>query len=121
MVFKVVISISILTIFLVISTCTVNQISWSNAESRPIKCDLISKNYKGSTLESHAIPTITSGGSVGVGVVTTGDSEQYISAFDCEGLGSVVTDDKSIFTKAKKHNTLLIKTRDNDYRVKGIL
>ena len=77
---------------------------------------MIQRSYKGSTLESHAVPTLTTNG-VGVGVVTTGDSEQYASVFECEKLGLVVSNKKEIFTKARKHNELLIKTRDADYRV----
>ncbi len=117
----VVMTIIILAIFIGVGTCTMNEVGWAKTESRQVKCDLISKNYKGSTLESHSVPTIGSNGSVGIGVVTTGDSEEYISAFNCENMGSVVTTDKEIFTKAKKQNTLLIQIRNRDYRVKGIL
>jgi hypothetical protein len=115
-----VIAIFFIVMLLIIGGFYLNAKAWDDAAPVEIKCELISKSYKGSTLQSNAVPTVTSNGGVGVGVVTTGDSEQYISAFECEGIGTVISKNKEIFTKAKKNNILLVKFRGDDYRIENI-
>lgn len=86
-----------------------------------VSCLLLEKSYKGSTLKSNAVPIVGAGmnGGVvgGIGVSTSGESEQFITIFDCGKYGNLVSDKKEIFTKSKDKNNLLINFTKNDYRI----
>lgn len=89
-----------------------------------IACKLITRSFKGSTLKSHAVPTVGMGANgqaiAGVGLVTTGDSEQFVTAFDCGNRGILVSESKEIFRKAKLENDLEVVFWKKDYKILDI-
>lgn len=89
-----------------------------------IDCKLLSRSFKGSTLEINPVPVvgmgINGGASVGVGLVTSGHGDEYISSFDCGNYGVLISDDKEIFRQAKEDNKLNVYFGYNDYKILGI-
>jgi len=86
-----------------------------------IDCKLLSRSFKGSTLETNAVPVVgmgmNGGATVGVGLTTSGHSEEFISSFDCGDYGILISDDKEIFRKAKENNWLTVYFGKNDYKI----
>lgn len=89
-----------------------------------IDCKLLSRSFKGSTLEINPVPVVgmgmNGGASVGVGLATSGHGEEYISSFDCGNYGILISDDKEIFRQAKENNKLTVYFGYNDYKILGI-
>jgi hypothetical protein len=89
-----------------------------------IDCKLLSRSFKGSTLETNAVPVVgmgmNGGATVGVGLTTSGHGEEFISSFDCGDYGILISDDKEIFRKAKENNRLTVYFGKNDYKILDI-
>jgi hypothetical protein len=85
---------------------------------------LLSRSFKGSTLETNAVPVVgmgmNGGATVGVGLATSGHGEEFISSFDCGDYGILISDDKEIFRKAKDNNLLTVYFGNNDYKILNI-
>lgn len=95
---------------------------WNCAKEVHVQCTLLKASHSDSTLETHSVPTVTSNGDVGVGVVTTGDDESYTTIWDCGEYGRLVTDDEDVFRWAKKSSTLIILLRsDGQAQIGGII
>ena len=93
-------------------------------EAITIDCKLLSRSFKGSTLETNAVPVVgmgmNGGATVGVGLATSGHGEEFISSFDCGDYGILISDDKEIFRKAKENNRLTVYFGNNDYKILDI-
>ena len=93
-------------------------------ESIIIDCKLLSRSFKGSTLEINPVPVVgmgmNGGANVGVGLATSGHGKEYISSFDCGDYGILISDDKEIFRQAKENNKLTVYFGYNDYKILGI-
>lgn len=93
-------------------------------EAITIDCKLLSRNFKGSTLETNIVPAVGMGinGGVmgGVGLVTSGHSEEFISLFDCGKYGILISEDKEIFRKAKENNKLNVYFGEKNYKILDI-
>jgi hypothetical protein len=93
-------------------------------EAITIDCKLLSRSFKGSTLETNAVPVVgmgmNGGATVGVGLATSGHGEEFISSFDCADYGILISDDKEIFRKAKENNWLTVYFGNNDYKILDI-
>ena len=93
-------------------------------EAITIDCKLLSRSFKGSTLETNAVPVVgmgmNGGATVGVGLATSGHGEEFISSFDCGDYGILISDDKEIFRKAKDNNLLTVYFGNNDYKILNI-
>jgi len=98
----------------------IDEYQWSKVVAFPQECVLLNQNYKSSTLQTHAVPVATGNGT-GMGVVTTGEAEKYVTVWDCGKYGRLVADDKEIFRLAQEKSTLLIKERNGEYRISSIL
>lgn len=89
-----------------------------------IDCKLLSRSFKGSTLEINPVPVVSmgmnGGASVGVGLATSGHGEEYTSSFDCGDYGILISDDKEIFRQAKENNKLTVYFGYYDYKILGI-
>jgi hypothetical protein len=89
-----------------------------------IDCKLLSRSFKGSTLETNAVPFVgmgmNGGATVGVGLATSGYSKEFISLFDCGNYGILISDNKEIFRKAKENNKLTVYFGNNDYKILDI-
>jgi hypothetical protein len=89
-----------------------------------IDCKLLNRSFKGSTLETNAVPVVgmgmNGGATVGVGLTTSGHGEEFISSFDCGDYGILISDDKEIFRKAKENNWLTVYFGNNDYKILNI-
>jgi hypothetical protein len=89
-----------------------------------IDCKLLSRSFKGSTLETNVVPVVgmgmNGGATVGVGLATSGHGEEFISSFDCGDYGILISDDKEIFRKAKENNWLTVYFGNNDYKILNI-
>lgn len=81
---------------------------------------LLSNNFKSSTRRSHAVPVATGNG-VGVGMVTTGEDEKYITVWDCGKYGRLVADDETVYRWAKPKSILFLKAKDGKARIVGIM
>lgn len=85
---------------------------------------MLSRSFKGSTLETNAVPVVgmgmNGGANVGVGLATSGHGEEFISSFDCGDYGILISDDKEIFRKAKENNRLTVYFGKNDYEILNI-
>ena len=93
-------------------------------EAITIDCELLSRSFKGSTLEINPVPVVgmgmNGGANVGVGLATSGHGKEYISSFDCGDYGILISDDKEIFRQAKENNKLTVYFGYNDYKILGI-
>ena len=93
-------------------------------EAITIDCKLLSRSFKGSTLEINPVPVVgmgmNGGANVGVGLATSGHGKEYISSFDCGDYGILISDDKEIFRQAKEDNKLTVYFGYNDYKILGI-
>ena len=93
-------------------------------EAITIDCKLLSRSFKGSTLEINPVPVVgmgmNGGANVGVGLATSGHGKEYISSFDCGNYGILISDDKEIFRQAKENNKLTVYFGYNDYKILGI-
>jgi hypothetical protein len=93
-------------------------------EAITIDCKLLSRSFKGSTLETNAVPVVgmgmNGGATVGVGLATSGHGKEFISSFDCGDYGILISDDKEIFRKAKDNNRLTVYFGNNDYKILNI-
>jgi hypothetical protein len=93
-------------------------------EAITIDCKLLSRSFKGSTLETNPVPVVgmgmNDGATVGVGLATSGHGEEFISSFDCGDYGILISDDKEIFRKAKENNYLTVYFGNNDYKILDI-
>lgn len=93
-------------------------------EAITIDCKLLNRSFKGSTLETNAVPVVgmgmNGGTAVGVGLATSGHGEEFISSFDCGDYGILISDDKKIFRKAKENNWLTVYFGQNDYKILDI-
>ena len=104
----------------------IDEYQWSQVKPFGQECTLLNQNYKSSTLQTHSVPVATGNG-IGMGMVTTGEDEKYITVWDfcfcilCGKYGRLVADDKEIFRLAKDTSTLLIKEKDGEYRIDGIV
>jgi hypothetical protein len=89
-----------------------------------IDCKLLNRSFKGSTLETNAVPVVgmgmNGGATVGVGLATSGHGEEFISSFDCGDYGILISDNKEIFRKAKENNRLTVYFGNNDYKILDI-
>ena len=89
-----------------------------------IDCKLLSRSFKGSTLEINPVPVVGVGmngnANVGVGLATSGHGKEYISSFDCGDYGILISDDKEIFRQAKENNKITVYFGYNDYKILGI-
>lgn len=103
-----------------------NYIEKSNEEilaaKQIINCKLLSKNYKGSTLATNAVPMVgmSFNGSLntGVGFATTGSGKEFITIFDCGDRGTIVSNNENIFRLASDgENSLEISFYDNKYKI----
>jgi hypothetical protein len=93
-------------------------------EAITIDCKLLNRSFKGSTLETNAVPVVgmgmNGGATVGVGLATSGHGEEFISSFDCGDYGILISDDKEIFRQAKENNWLTVYFGNNDYKILDI-
>ena len=93
-------------------------------EAITIDCKLLNRSFKGSTLETNAVPVVgmgmNGGATVGVGLATSGHGEEFISSFDCGDYGILISDDKEIFRKAKENNRLTVYFGNNNYKILDI-
>jgi hypothetical protein len=93
-------------------------------EAITIDCKLLNRSFKGSTLETNAVPVVgmgmNGGANVGVGLATSGYSKEFISLFDCGNYGILISDNKEIFRKAKENNKLTVYFGKNDYKILDI-
>lgn len=97
-----------------------DEYAWfKTTATRVSKCELVSGQHKSSTLRTHAVPVATGKG-VGMGMVTTGEDEKFITVWFHKDFGNMVVDDKAIFQWAKNPSDLWIKFRGGDYRIVGI-
>lgn len=99
--------------------CGIDEYKWHVTPSFKIMAHLLSSSHKASTLETHAVPVVTGKG-VGMGVVTTGESEKFTTIWECGKYGRLVADDEVIFQYAKPISELWIKCRDKECRIDGI-
>lgn len=99
-------------------TLCYEEIQWLNTKEFPWPAELVSANFTGSTLRTSAVPVVTGKG-VGMGAVTTGNPEQYITLWDCGEYGRLVVDDKNLFRIARPKMTLYLKKRGDEVRVSG--
>jgi hypothetical protein len=97
-----------------------------NKKAIIIDCKLLNRSYKGSTLETNAVPVVGMGmngsATVGVGLATSGHSEDFISVFDCGNYGILISNDKEVFRKVKEkeNNKLNVYFGKNDYKILNI-
>jgi hypothetical protein len=95
-------------------------------EATIIDCKLLNRSYQGSTLKTDAVPVVGVGmngyATVGVGLVTSGHREDFISVFDCGNYGILISDNKEVFRKAKEkeNNKLTVYFGNNNYKILNI-
>jgi len=82
-------------------------------EAITIDYKLLSRSFKGSTLEINAVPVIDMG-------MNSGRGKEFISLFDCGNYGILISDNKEIFRKAKENNRLTVYFGNNDYKILDI-
>lgn len=111
-------------IFVIILICIVfaffggiyQWMKWlNNAPQYESECTLVSKSYRGSTLDTHAITSVNMNGEVSVGTITSGEAEEYTTIWECTE-GTLISHEEEIFHKSKSKHMLLLK----DYRVSGL-
>lgn len=106
---------------LLIAAVIMKEIAWYKTTPQKVRgCRLISASHAASTRRTHAVPVANGNGGVGVGMVTTGESEKFTTIWYQQEFGQIVCDDKNIFRWAKDPSDLLIKVRGDDYRCTGI-
>lgn len=110
----------VLFLILAIIGAIIDAWRWHHAVAFKQDAKLLTSSHKASTLETHAVPTVGANGTVGVGVVTTGDSECYTTIWECGKYGRLVSDDQNVFEYAKPKSILWLKKLDNEVRIDGI-
>ncbi len=94
-----------------------------NWEETPIvqaECALERSNFTPSTLQTHAAPTVTSNGDIGMTFYQTGHTEKNSTVWNCGPLGRLSSDNKEVFRWAKEKSILLTKTRGEETRIIGV-
>ena len=97
-----------------------DEIQWARTPEFKYRASLLRSSHLGSTLETHPVTTITTGGQIGIGSVTTGHDEEFYTLWDCGKYGHVSVEDEHIFQYAKEKSDLWIKVRGDDVRIVGI-
>jgi hypothetical protein len=102
----------VIVVFLFICVFCAYQNTHTQINKKAIIIDC--KLLKGSTLETNAVPVVgmamNGSATVGVGLSTSGHSENFIGAFDCGNYDILISNDKEVFREAinilKKHNLI---------------
>lgn len=84
--------------------CACFEDQWQQQDN----CKLIQKFFRGSTLKTNSVPSVTSKGQFAVGVVTTGETEQHITIWECEKLGTITSTSNELYRLGRHQETLII-------------
>lgn len=108
------------SILIICSVKIIDSYQWSKIIPFEQEAILLSQNYIGDTRETNTVPVVTGKGGVGVGVVSTGESEKYITVWDCGKYGKLVANNEQIFRFSREKATLLLKQKGDEVRIIGI-
>ena len=96
------------------------EIEWMNCEKFTWEATLVSGNFQPSTVKTNTVPIVSSNGNLSFGVLTTGESEKYITVWDCGKYGRIVCEDEKVFRFAKPRSMLVVKQLDDELRIVDI-
>ena len=125
-IFNIIFNILIFLVVIIAITIIFSNFYLQNKKAIIIDCKLLNRSYKGLTLETNAVPIVgmgmNGGATVGVGLSTSGHSEDFISVFDCGNYGILISNDKEVFRKAKEkeNNKLTVYFGKNNYKILNI-
>jgi len=97
----------------------IDIISWSKTPIVEKECYLISGQVTPST-QDVGVGVGLNGRNVAPVIVSIANSEKQITIWECDGLGKIVSKNKTVFRLAKTNAVLLIKQRGDEFRVEGI-
>lgn len=109
----------ILIIVVLVACIFTYEDEWSKPPFIVQECTLIGSSYIASTRETDLSPVFTGNG-LGVGVVSSGHGEEYITVWDCGQYGRLKSDDEELFKFAKEKSTLRLKEINGEVRIIGI-